>query len=736
MVNKLENSLSEDTDHSVALQHIHVTGSWKGRLVNQQVDLFIREKVEISTLAPTFPLYEDSKPKGLRTAQEAAPKENSAKVDLLASTVLDTNTPQNLETLHFMADAAGKCTLQTRSPAEAWLLDRISFHDMPSVASPSNHAAKEELLLLKTNLEFLLDPQKIPFRGCLSAKFDIIQTLSNINPKVTWIEAYKNCRQKLASQLESFRPIIQKNKAEANEPSKKLYEYADQITNGKLEICKAKEGCGGAYYCKDESQELRAILKSVNSDVGTIDNQKGFNHPFQTSISRPTANYESVLKEVLAYELSLAFECLGSVPPTILTTITYQFDSYFDHPTIKKILKICPEEVKIEIIARLGGEANPERLCSLQQAVKTPLLLNEVIMNWGRPGFEAIEFNQENYEDVMIMTRLLGETDGHSDNYLLTKKEVSNDNCLEKKEQYFLVKVDSGFSLPKVNRGALNCLTSLPNAKYPISARYRQKVLATDSNKFKLLAEKYKLDKNEVTAAYERIEFMKDLVRIKPDITHREFELRLRLFSGMGYQVSRDLVSRKEFALKNYKLDQLKELKQINRMTYRVRDSVNAVNQVKAGGLVKTGFPWRKEIKMIQKSKAQIVNCTIDLESLEKSNITTEGSTYGDKLKEEITRIKIIMIEWENQIKALDVFGNNLDHKFEKKRLKQISEKLDEFEKLLISLVEGKTSIPYALEVLQKAHQSSRSEAPQLQGDDNSDDTYYFTFLDGLDEIL
>jgi len=452
---------------------------------------------------------------------------------------------------------------------------------------------------------------------------DLNNRKSKYSPNKTWPEVFREPRELMAQQIESFFKETKEGvEIKPEDPCQPLHKVEQLLSaplrESKVILEKTKGGCGGAHFVfekgpKGKKGKLLGVLKSVNGDVGTIDNQNGAWHPYNMSVFRPTDNYQSSQKEALAYELSVLFGLEGSIPPTIMLvtnskTGTTKFLSFYDLPRVQKILEIaeCPHEVEVAIKGILG-EASNERLCSLQAPVTNAIPLNDLLMNWGREGLEAHPFNQDSFDSAMLMSRILGETDGHSDNYLI--QMVKNNKGVA---EYVIVKVDSGFSFPFENSGALNALTSLPNAKGNLSNNYIKKTLALDLEVISKKGSEKELDESSINAAVERVKFMKELVgKISvgnmPNMSHREFELRLRMFSdGKMYadDVRKELnlpsefnisyEQRREFALKTYTKSQLKAFKAKNRQRYKVKDTNVPLFQTEIGGLAKVAKPFRK----------------------------------------------------------------------------------------------------------------------------------------------
>lgn len=277
-------------------------------------------------------------------------------------------------------------------------------------------------------------------------------------------------------------------------------------------------GISGSYFLFDEKGSPQFVIKPLDEDIGAIHNPKGYTTPFDHSPIRTRFSlYRSCFREVAAYEIAKELGISSLVPKTSLAVV--QSETFFD----------LSEKVSLREMQRYleqMGDVDKEKLCSVQEFVSESKTLFEALQELQAANLLDDEIgaliDQDDFEQANLLLWVTGDTDGHSGNFLVTPKRVDSIG----NQIFGLKKIDNGLAFPEHPSHLINSLTSLPNAKHPLSAKTIAKIHAIDPDALVELLTKHNLEDSQETMR-NRISALQSLLKKDPSISIRTINKKL-----------------------------------------------------------------------------------------------------------------------------------------------------------------------------------------------------------------
>ena len=311
-----------------------------------------------------------------------------------------------------------------------------------------------------------------------------------------------------------------------------LFAAYDLEKEGKLKPLAG--GMGGAYLLSDKHGNPAYILKPSDEDLMALNNRKckatlesGESQMGTGRVRRGIPLYTTVQAEVLAYQVAKDLGFNHLTPRTAMVI----FKSEEFHDIMDNVEELKGKD-RDKILQTIGGEADREKLCSMQEFVPNSIELLEFLSSLqqksriedltahqqGDTILRAI--NQRDFEDCLLFACVVGETDGNCGNYRLLPESVDEWGDLT----YRMVKVDNALTFTEKNSEFDIFLTEFPQATRLISEQGREFLLQFNEEKINAVIDKMCLfDRSEeaVKAFKTRIRVLKECAAIE-DITLKE----------------------------------------------------------------------------------------------------------------------------------------------------------------------------------------------------------------------
>lgn len=278
-----------------------------------------------------------------------------------------------------------------------------------------------------------------------------------------------------------------------------------------------EDGISGSYFLKDPSGRIRFVVKPLDEDIGCIHNPKGFATPFKTSPVRDNMSlYSSAFREAAASQFAQTAGISSIAPRTVLAIL--QSDRFHT----------LGDDVSLTEIARYKeqcGEADREKLCSVQEYIPNSKTLGEALQEFQAAGLLdeeiAARIDSTDFEEANLLIWLTYDTDAHSGNFLVYPKRIDGIG----NEILGIKKIDNGLAFPEKNRQLRNHLAYLPNASQPLSSSLKEKIVSLDAGRLEELLRYHNLEAS-APALSQRVAKLKELVE-RPNITIKQINTEL-----------------------------------------------------------------------------------------------------------------------------------------------------------------------------------------------------------------
>jgi len=311
-------------------------------------------------------------------------------------------------------------------------------------------------------------------------------------------------RNEIRDQKEEWRQFIERA---AQADSTGFYASVKKVLDEGGQITRVSQGAGSAYFLCDVNGQPRFVVKPVDEDIFCLNNRKQFGSPFgpddeQFRVREGIPLYRSAQTDAFCWELAKLAGLSGATPQTIMGILGSE--GFYD------ISDNLEGDEKL-LFLQLTGEADKEKLCSIQEYIPDSCDFYEILHQWMSEGLSdeeiASRIDQDDFEAVNTLIWLTGDTDAHTGNLRVYVKSIDASG----KKIYGIKKIDNGLSMPERNGDLLNYLAYLPNAEKALSPKSIQRILDLPVEDIVKVMKEYGLEGTE-DAFKERVRLLQNLV--------------------------------------------------------------------------------------------------------------------------------------------------------------------------------------------------------------------------------
>lgn len=344
----------------------------------------------------------------------------------------------------------------------------------------------------------------------------LAEGLQELGPNHTTIKVakYAKLHIELREYKDEARPIVDAARLDGQHGIISEFEGVEKT----IKLIQNSDGCGGSYFGEIDG-EKEYIVKPVDEEIGAFNNRKGLVSTVSIKDDLATSElstYRAPLNDMMIYDLACIIGVGNNVPETAMMMVTNEDF----HDVFKKA-----SEEDLAYAIEHGAGPDDEKLCTVQRFVKNSKPLMEVSDDlWELIGDSSAlceQIDQDDFENLNILTWLGDERDGNFGNILATVKGIDEQG----RKQYGLVKIDSTFSFPRQNGGYGNMLVWLSSAEKKLSQRAIDLVNGIDEAAIIERMQQLGFPEDCQKATSLRIRTLKDLM--SEDLTIREINQRL-----------------------------------------------------------------------------------------------------------------------------------------------------------------------------------------------------------------
>ncbi len=212
------------------------------------------------------------------------------------------------------------------------------------------------------------------------------------------------------------------------------------------------DGASGSYFLIDQDGTTQFIIKPMDEGIHSLNNPKGL-RIFSTDVrvidSIPP--YRTAEADMMAHLLMIEAGIPEVTPEVVIMML--DLDGFYD---ISQDYDVDPP-------------ADLKKLCSVQKFIPGAFSLFEFLHELQEKGLSDLEiaeqFDQDNYEMVMLFMWLIYETDGHMGNFLVIPQSDG---------RFKIMKIDNSLSFPDKHTEYRNSLRYLDNSKQPLSDKAKR----------------------------------------------------------------------------------------------------------------------------------------------------------------------------------------------------------------------------------------------------------------------
>lgn len=296
----------------------------------------------------------------------------------------------------------------------------------------------------------------------------------------------------------------------------------EALTNGYL--VPTDQGQGAAYFLYDGNSNPVFVLKPVDEDIFCLNNRKHVASPFNNEefrVRKDIPLYRSAQTDALGF---IAAEAVG------IAHITPKAEMHIISSSAFYDLTFQLSDSDKEKLSLLIGSPDLEKLCSVQEFVAESVNMQHQVYRWIQEGLteENLEayLCPKDFEDANLFIWITGDTDAHPGNFLVYKKEVSE----EGKEVYGIKKIDNGLSFPDDNSDFTNFLMYFDVKHRPLTDRLRAMIKEIPVEKIVKGMQELEMSIPSMVACVKRIRLIQELAK-REDMSIYEMNLRLMLLS-------------------------------------------------------------------------------------------------------------------------------------------------------------------------------------------------------------